>query len=86
MVYGDGFGARPPPIRGPIQLQPPIRAQHMMAMQGSLRAPPPIHFQPTPPSGPPPIRVPFPKSVRGTNEPDFMLFIPNPGMRPQNPK
>jgi len=76
MVYIDGFGARPPPIRGPIQLQPPIRAQHMMATQGSLR----------PPSGPPPIRVPFPRSSSGTNEPDYMLFIPNPGMGPQNLK
>ncbi|GAU22474.1 hypothetical protein TSUD_123610 [Trifolium subterraneum] len=78
VVYPDGFGVRPPPVRGPppVTAQPPIHAPTPFPqLRGA-----------TPAAGPPPIRVPFPKSGFSTNEPDFMYFIPNPVMRPSYPK
>jgi hypothetical protein len=78
VVYPDGFGVRPPPVRGPppFTTQPPMHAPTPFPqLRGA-----------TPAAGPPPIRVPFPKSGFSTNEPDFMYFIPNPVMRPSYPK
>ena len=55
-------------------------------MRGPSEVQASTHMVATSSSGIPPIRVPFPKSGSNTNEPDYMLFIPNPGMRNQNPK
>lgn len=100
VVIPNGFAARPPPIRGPPPLQPPIIRGPPIFQHSQMRGPPPLqpstmrgasqvrastHIMATSSLGIPPIRVPFPKSGPNTDEPDYMFFIPNPGMRDQNP-
>jgi len=85
----------PPPLQQSTMRGPPLFQHSQMrgppplqqsAMRGASQVRASTHMVATSSSEIPPIRVPFPKSGPNTNEPDYMLFIPNPGMRNQNPK